>query len=175
MDIKIRQVREDDYEKVHQFQCKYSDKEPFEDFVERVKANPDLYLIALDNEELVGICYGRPFDGAKDNMELQGIAVDEEKGYAGKGIGSRMLREFEKTVKNRGFHKISVGSADDPKVEKFYLKNGFKPCQLVAKGPNHEELERLNINNYDSGKKKQEELRKKHEPKEVIFIFEKPI
>lgn len=177
MNIKIRQIREEDYKKAHQFQCEYLDEESFEDFIERIEANPDLYFIALDNEELVGICYGHPSDKVKDAINLQGIAVnlDETKGYARKGIGSKLMIAFEKTVKQKGFDKIDVGSADDLKVEKFYLKNDFKPYQLVAKGPNHEEFERVNINDYDSGKKKQEELRKKHKPKEVIFIFEKSI
>lgn len=168
---------EEDYKKAHQFQCEYLDKESFEDFIRRVEANPDLYLISLDNEELVGICYGHPSDKVKDAVNLQGIAVnlDEMKGYARKGIGSKLMRAFEKAVKQKGFHKIDVGSADDLKVEKFYVKNGFKPYQLVAKGPNYEEFERVNINDYDSGKKKQEELRKRHKPKEVIFIFEKSI
>jgi GNAT superfamily N-acetyltransferase len=177
MNIVIRQIGEADYKKAHQFQCEYLDEESFEDFVKRVEANPDLYLIALDNKELIGICYGHPSDKVKDAINLQGIAVnlDETKNYARKGIGSKLMREFENVVKMNGFHKIDVGSADDLKVEKFYLKNGFQPYQLVAKGPSHEEFERANINDYDSGKKKQEELRKKYKPKEVIFIFEKSI
>jgi hypothetical protein len=47
MNVKVRQIRREDYEEVHQFQREYLEVEPIEDFVKRVKANPDLYLVAL--------------------------------------------------------------------------------------------------------------------------------
>ncbi|HEY6975694.1 MAG TPA: hypothetical protein VH396_05370 [Chitinophagaceae bacterium] len=47
MNVKVRQIRREDYEKVHQFQREYLEVELIEDFVKRVKANPDLYLVAL--------------------------------------------------------------------------------------------------------------------------------
>lgn len=46
---------------------------------------------------------------------------------------------------------------------------------MVVRVPNHEEYERIKISDYKLGKVKQEELRKKYKPKEVIFIFEKYI
>ena len=78
-------------------------------------------------------------------------------------------------MKRKGYNQIGLGSADDLKVEHFYLKNGFQPFELVAKGENHEEYERVTINDYESGKVRQQALRKKHNAKEVIFIFEKLI
>lgn len=66
-----------------------------------------------------------------------------------------------------------INEADDKKVEAFYLKNGFSPVALVAKGRNGEEFKRVSISDYDSGLSKKQELNKKYHPHEVIFIFEK--
>lgn len=177
MNIKIRPIEKEDYQRVHSFQCEYLDKESFHEFVTRVEANPDLYIAAFDENQLVGICYGHRSYKAESAINLQGIAVnlDETKSYARKGIGSTLINEFEKAAKAKGFRKIDVGSADDLKVEHFYLKNGFNPYELVYKGQHGEENERVKISNYESGNVIKEEIRRKHKPKQVIFIFEKLI
>src|SRR5690606_12250743 len=132
-------------------------------------------VLFRSEEELVGICYGQP--SVESTILLQGIAVnlDESKGYARKGIGSALISKFENIALLKGYKKIGVGAADDSKVENFYLKNGFNPYELVAKGLHHEEYERVMISNYEYGKKTQMELRRKYQPHEVIFIFEKII
>ncbi|GMA60394.1 N-acetyltransferase [Alicyclobacillus fastidiosus] len=175
--IEVRTIEQHDYERAHAFQSEYLDREKFPEFVQRVAANPDLYFVAVNGDELIGICYGHPSKKDESVITLQGIAVDlnETKGYARVGIGSRMIRVFESAVKTRGYRKIAVGSADDPTVEKFYLKNGFKPTELVAKGLHYEEYERISIDDYEVGNVRREELWRKYAPKEVIFIFEKSI
>ncbi|WP_249315438.1 GNAT family N-acetyltransferase [Bacillus sp. FJAT-49711] len=52
----------------------------------------------MDDEELVGVCYGSPSRKDERAIHLQGIAVnlDVKKGYGRKGIGSRLIEEFEK-------------------------------------------------------------------------------
>jgi len=177
MNIQITSVREKDYQKVYSFQCEYLDHESYDEFLNRIQENPDLYIYAYDEEELVGICYGKPSVKIESAISLQGIAVslNESKGYARKGIGSALISNFENSVLMKGFKKISVGAADDLKVENFYLKNGFNPIELVAKGPHSEEYERVKVSNYEYGKKIQMGLRRKHQPREVIFIFEKII
>jgi GNAT superfamily N-acetyltransferase len=177
MNIVIRPIQNEDCQRVHAFQCEYLDNESYNDFVTRIQANPDLYLVAFDEDELVGICYGHPSNKYESAINLQGIAVnlDERKSYARKGIGSMMIEEFEKAVKVKGYKKIDVGCADDTKVERFYLKNRFHPYELVAKDQYHTEYERVKISNYEFGQITKEELRKKYRPKEVIIIFEKLI
>lgn len=173
--ITIDVVKEWDYKRVYEFQCEYLDQESYEEFHHRVKANPDLYLGAFIEGDLAGICYGEPTMRDKSCINLQGIAVslDETKGYARKGIGSRLLKSFEEAVKQREYKKIGVGSADDKKVENFYLKNGFLPIELVAKGQAAEEYERVKVTDYESGLHKKQDLYEKYQPFEVIFIFEK--
>lgn len=177
MEKEIRLIEESDYEKAYTFQCEYLDRENFEDFMQRVKSDPDLYFVTVDGSELVGICYGSPSKRNDSVINLNGIAVnlDVTKKYARVGLGTNMMRIFETAVKKRSYYIIGVGSADDPKVEAFYLKNEFKPTELVVKGSNLEEIERVRVDDYESGILRREELRRKYNPREVIFVLEKDL
>ncbi|SEM79514.1 GNAT family N-acetyltransferase [Paenibacillus sp. OV219] len=177
MEKEIRFIKEMDYETAHALQCEYLDRETFEDFLQRVKSDPDLYFVTVDGSEVVGVCYGSPSKKNEAVINLNGIAVnlDHSKNYARVGLGTNLLLIFEKAVKQRGYNKIGVGSADDPKVEAFYLKNGFKPTELVVIGSNHEEMDRIRVNDFESGILRREELRRSYNPREVIFILEKYI
>lgn len=195
MKLMIKPVEREEFDEVYSFQIEYLEQESLEQFMGRVEAFPDLYLVAWDldppqhmydqssdealhlcyrKKELIGICYATPSHKYPDVMVIQGIAVslDESKSYARKGYGSRLLEEIEKASLKRGLHKLDVGSADDEKVEKFYVKNGFQPYELVAKN-SYEELERVPISSYEQGKIVQKKLREKHQAQEVIFIFGK--
>ncbi len=175
MNIKIKPLSKKYYHEALSFQSEYLDKENFASFVKRIEQNPDLYLVALDQDNLIGVCYGRPSEKIEGAVILQGIAVnlDQTKGYARKGIGSNLIFEFEKITKNKGFSKVDVVSADDRKVEHFYLKNNYLPYELVALDSHHNEISRKKVTDYESGKRLQSELRNKHQAKEVIFIFQK--
>lgn len=177
MDIRIRAIKEADYLSAYGFQNEYLDQEDYPGFIRRVEADPDFYIGAFLQEELVGICYGEPSKKCPGAVCLQGIAVtlDEKKGLARRGIGSLMLQRFEEIARDKGYNKISLGSADDAKVEKFYLKNGFHPCELVAKGSAYEEYARMHVDSYETGLKLKTELYHKYNPNEVIIIFEKKL
>ncbi|SFS72856.1 GNAT family N-acetyltransferase [Paenibacillus sp. BC26] len=177
MEKEIRLIEESDYEQAHAFQCEYLDVENFEDFMQRVKSDPDLYLVTVVGSEVVGICYGSPSKRNDAVINLNGIAVnlDDSKPYARVGLGTNMLRFFETAVKKRSYQTIGVGSAADPKVEAFYIKNGFNPKELVVKGSNLEELERVRVDDFESGILRREELKRKYNPREVIFILEKDL
>lgn len=148
-----------------------------DEFVRYVKMESAIYIAAFVAGKLVGVCYGHPSARVADAFMLQGVAVslDEAKGYARRGIGSRLLASFEAMVRDRGFRKVDLGAADDEKVEQFYLKNGYEPYELVAKSASYETYERVPVKDYSSGKLQQEELRRKHDAHEVIFIFAKTV
>ncbi|RAP75910.1 GNAT family N-acetyltransferase [Paenibacillus montanisoli] len=175
MHVEIRLLNREDYERVHAFQCEYLDQESMEDFTDRISTNHDLYLGAFAADELVGVCYGHPSRRDNASINLQGIAVthEETKQLLRTGIGSKLIAAFEDAVRSKGYRKIGLGSAEDLKVERFYLKNGYIPFELVAKGSHHHEYERISVHDYDVGKVLQEELRRRHQASEVIFIFEK--
>jgi len=178
MDVSVRPIGPSDYRIVHALQCEYLDAESRDDFVRRAEANPGLYWAAFHDGDLAGICYGHPSRKDASAVTLQGIAVnlDKTKHYAGTGIGSRLLGAFESAVRRKGYGKISLGCADDPNVERFYLKNGYTPVELLAIGPNGEACGRVGIaGDYEAGKAMQQEIRERYGAREVIFIFEKAI
>ena len=76
MNLQIRPIKRGEYPLAHAFQCEYLDEESLEDFISRINENPDLYLAAFDDVELVGICYGGPSRKAKNTINVDGIAVE---------------------------------------------------------------------------------------------------
>ncbi|WP_274361762.1 GNAT family N-acetyltransferase [Paenibacillus thermotolerans] len=175
MTIEIRQLRETEFEAARAFQCEYLDHETEAQFAERVRAYPDLYAAAFRDGELLGVCYGQPRTGAEATLQGIAVSLDPSKNAARRGIGSSLVRAFEKASAARGYSKISLGSADDIKVEHFYLKNGFRPIELAAFGPNHEQYERTPVGDYEAGKMLREKLRLTYDAANIIFIFEKEV
>jgi len=177
--VQIRPAAISDLPIVHPFQCDYLHRESAEDWKRRLADVPGMYLAAFADEDLAGVCYGQPSRRREDAADLQGIAVnlDHRKPYARRGIGSRLLRAFERVCAERGFRRIGVGSADDPRVESFYQANGYRPVELVAKDAEGRELERVDIRAEaaEQAAERKEELRRKHGAAEVIFIFEKTL
>lgn len=173
--ITIRPIARADYRQAHAFQCEYLDQEAYDAFVARVAAHPALYGVAYDESALVGVVYGDPSPRQPSAVTLQGIAVDlnAAHGYARRGIGSALLRHFESQAADLGFLGVGVGSAEDLKVEHFYLRNGYVPIEVVAKTAEGEELARMPVDNYEAGNRLREAMRRKHRPHEVIWIFEK--
>ncbi|HZK35162.1 MAG TPA: GNAT family N-acetyltransferase [Bacillota bacterium] len=153
------------------------DKEDYPLFLKRVEENPDFYLVAIANNELVGLCYGAPSDKTESALHLQGIAVslDESKDLARRGIGSSLLSTLEKAAKSKGFISVGLGAADDVGVEAFYLKNAYRPYELVAKSNSGLEYARISIDDYESGKAHKPRLKDKYNTSEVIFIFKKDL
>jgi peptidoglycan/xylan/chitin deacetylase (PgdA/CDA1 family)/ribosomal protein S18 acetylase RimI-like enzyme len=177
--VRIRPAEAADLAVVHPFQCDYLDRESAEEWKRRLASNPGMYLAAFAGDDLAGICYGHPSRRREGAADLQGIAVnlDHRKPYARRGIGSRLLRAFERVCAEKGFRRIGVGSADDPGVEAFYRTNGYRPVEIVAKDADGRELERAAIppEDADRAKERKEALRRKHGAAEVIFIFAKTL
>jgi GNAT superfamily N-acetyltransferase len=169
METKV--IPQEDLEKAFQINSVYLG-ESRTDFFSWQKSYPNLFVGAYDKNELIGICYGH-YKSRNKRVNLQGIATIEK--FWRKGVGSILIQFFEKQVEDSGFLLIDLGCADDEKTERFYLKNGFNPIELVAKTKDHSELQRIKIVDYRTGKIKQQELRKKYNPEEVIFIFEKKL
>lgn len=175
MDVIIRPIQKEDHKTVYNFQCSYLDKESYESFILRINLNPELYLVALVKNEIVGICYGNPLERDKSVMNLQGIAVylDSNKYFGRMGIGSKMIKSFEKVTLKKGYKVLGLGSAEDVKVEKFYLKNNFQPIELVVKDNKYNELKRVPVNSYIEGINIKKKLYSEYNPGEIIFIYQK--
>ncbi len=167
MAVEIRSIKRSELLEFYNMQQVYLDKESFDIFLKNFKKYPRLYLCAFKGKELVGIAYpGTLRDGS---LYLRGIGVDLAKGYARKGIGSKLLSAFENEVRSKGQHTLTAGSAKDPKVEKFYAKNGWQPTKLVIKNKNGRT--RIKI----SEEAKLSFLRKKFSTRDYFIVFEKKL
>jgi len=167
MEIKV--LPQKDLKNFWKIQVEYLDNWSFEYLKKEHSKYPNLYIGCYEDNKLIGIAYGFI---KKEIIILQGIAVKHD--IWRKGIGSKILNFFEKQAKHTGKKIISVGSAEGF-VEKFYLKNGYEPVSIHAKGENHNLFAEKKVKNYEDGLKKREKLRKKYNPKEVIFIMDKKI
>jgi GNAT superfamily N-acetyltransferase len=79
--------------------------------------------------ELVGICFGN--ESEPGHVTVQSIAV--KVGHWRRGIGSQLIRDFEDQVFGDGMERIGLGSAPDVPTESFYIKNGFKPTEIMVR------------------------------------------
>lgn len=90
---------------------------------------PKAYSGYFIDNQLVGICFGWPrceqvFND--DSFMINGIVVATP--FHAAGRGKKLITHFEDNVKELGFDRISVGSAEGY-VEKFYMQNGYKPIE----------------------------------------------
>ena len=174
MFLKNEKIRKDDIRKIFDIRASYIDTS-YEDFSMKMNENKEICFVAYDEDELVGYCIGESTSKKRIWVLLDEIAtnINKRKDYERKGIGSRLIREFEKAVWKQGFQAIGLGSSDKYPVEQFYLKNGYIPTEVVGRDDNGVELFREKIDNYESGAILKEELKKEYNLKEASMIFEK--
>jgi ribosomal protein S18 acetylase RimI-like enzyme len=79
-----------------------------------------IHLAAWDDERLVGA--GRLHFLSPDEAQVRGMAV--ERGYAGKGIGSILLRSLERRAAQAGVTRIVLHAREN--AVEFYRKNQYE-------------------------------------------------
>jgi ribosomal protein S18 acetylase RimI-like enzyme len=91
--------------------------------IEKYIYDSDIYI--LNNEkQSETIAVFALYEINENEIEIKNIAVSEN--FQGKGIGSYLINEIIKIVRNDNFKKIIVGTADTGVEQiKFYEKNGF--------------------------------------------------
>lgn len=177
--VTIRPVTLADEAVVHPFQTAYLDHVDADEWRSYTAENRGLCFAAYHNGELAGICCGHPSKRRPGEAVLQGIAVnlDERRSYARAGIGSRLLRVFERAAAGQGYAKVGLGAADDGKVEQFYLRSGYRPVELVAMDAAYRELRRAAVESLEfaAAMVQKEMMREALQAAQVIFIFEKSL
>ena len=73
--------------------------------------------VAVENNKIIGYC-----DHHLLKSELLGLYVHKD--YMGRGIGSRLLKTAEASLKKRGCKKIEIEATITAKP--FYMKHGYK-------------------------------------------------
>jgi len=99
-------------------------------------------LIACDeNGKIIGT--GRARFNSSTEAEIKSMAVEEN--YRGKGIGSKIIFELERKIKETEARKIVISSRD--KAVEFYKKHGYRVISesynLYGEVPHHTMMKEL--------------------------------
>lgn len=78
-----------------------------------------IHIMVKDNLSVVGV--GRAHFNSDTEAQIRCMAVDD--GYQGKGIGSLILKELEKRVKEKGAKSIVLNARES--AVPFYKKHGY--------------------------------------------------
>ncbi|MFW6196073.1 MAG: GNAT family N-acetyltransferase [Thermoplasmatota archaeon] len=91
-----------------------------------IKDQPEYWIGAYDDENLVGIIVGTD-DGRKGWINR--LAVDEK--YRGKGIGTKLVKLLEQEFEDNGF-KIwaALIEPDNPEAMEFFEEKGFEDLDI---------------------------------------------
>jgi len=83
-----------------------------------------VFLIALENDEIIGLATGRVREDGVGHLGFLGVRSE----HRGKGVGSNLLQEYLKEAKKRNAHKVWLFTAPIlHSAIKLYVKTGFVP------------------------------------------------
>jgi len=103
--------------------------EPFE-LQKKLRRDPDLFLVAEENGDLVGAVMGG-FDGRR--AIVYHLAV--EPGHRRKGLGSQLMAEMEVRLKTKGCLKMYLlVTKDNPEALQFYEGLGWEVMAMHMMG-----------------------------------------
>jgi ribosomal protein S18 acetylase RimI-like enzyme len=92
--------------------------------------DPDLFLVAVDGDCLVGTVMGG-YDGHRG--WIYSLAVDENERH--RGIGTELMAEVERRLKERGCLKVNLQvMPDNEGVVQFYRELGFSVEDRLSMG-----------------------------------------
>jgi ribosomal protein S18 acetylase RimI-like enzyme len=101
----------------------------------RNSANKCKRWVAVQDDKVVGFC-DHTLDG-----EFWGLYVHKD--FIGKGIGSRLLKVAEDSLKKMGFKKVHLEATVTAK--EFYKKHGYRVMKKDLHPINNEKLEIFNM------------------------------
>ena len=129
INMELKLIPKKDLKEVWKLHKEYvDDKMKLKELKETYSKLSKLFVGCYNKDDLIGICVPGIFNG---ELYIRGIAVKHQ--FWRKGIGSKLLKFFWKQLKSLGKKEITVPSADIEWVEKFYLKNEYKPIQFLIK------------------------------------------
>jgi ribosomal protein S18 acetylase RimI-like enzyme len=92
--------------------------------------NPDLFLIAQETDNIIGVVMGT-FDGRRGWINHLAVKPDQQ----GTGIGSLLIEEVEKRFKAKGCEKVNLLiQRSNEKVQAFYEKQGYTSADVIFMG-----------------------------------------
>jgi ribosomal protein S18 acetylase RimI-like enzyme len=104
--------------------------DPKKDIERKLKVDPDLFLIGVENVKVVATAMGG-YDGHRGAVYYLGVDPDYQK----KGFGREIMVALEKKLVERGCPKLNLlFRTDNGKVEKFYEKLGYSRDACIEMG-----------------------------------------
>jgi len=145
MTYKISPIQESEIDEVIDFHNKYLGERDFinkEEIFKRLHSNSGIFLIAKDNNKIIGIKLGY-IDN--DICIGRGIAVDNK--YRKLGIGKSLVQTFEKELKKHKQVKKYVFASSTKEGVPFHIRLGYKPIVLLQSEDN-DLLKRVDLKNF---------------------------
>ena len=101
-----------------------------EEVAKKLLRDPDLFLVAVDNDKIMGTVIGG-FDGRRGL--IYHLAV--EHAYRKRGIGKMLMAEVERRLKAKGCQRsYLLVKHDAHDVIEFYRKNGWETWDVTIMG-----------------------------------------
>jgi ribosomal protein S18 acetylase RimI-like enzyme len=98
-----------------------------EEIEKKLQRDPDLFLVAECEEEIVGTVIGG-YDGRRGMVYHLAVST----AFRGQGLGSRLMDEIESRLRQKGCLKSYLLVAEDNyDVDEFYKKQGWQHMDTV--------------------------------------------
>ena len=98
-------------------------------FKQRIESKDGIFLLAEENNEIVGVASGREYAGV---CTLGFMGVKKE--YRRKGVGTSLLNRFIEEAKERKAHKVWLYTSPNLlQAIKLYIRKGFVPEGFLRK------------------------------------------
>lgn len=105
--------------------------DPKKDIARKLEVNPELFLVALDdNRRVIGTLMGG-YEGHRGWMNYLAVSPSEQ----GKGIARKMIEQLEELLLDRGCPKINLQvRSTNSKVIEFYRSLGYAEDHAIGMG-----------------------------------------
>lgn len=143
--VTIRSVSEADLDVAHHLHNRFTGREkPLETIRSWYEDTPELFGIAYEDENPVGSCTGKKRTAT--DAELAGLGVEPD--FRRRGIGSRLVEQFEDNAAAIGIERIDVAAAGGC-VDQFYAENGYVATSILVRSSPDELPEDYRERGYD--------------------------
>ena len=104
--------------------------DPYKDIARKLNAQPELFLVGLEDEQVVGTVMAG-YEGHRGWINYLAVSLEQQ----GRGLGRQLMDEAEKRLRALGCPKINlqVRSGNDA-VRAFYEAVGYKLDEVVSFG-----------------------------------------
>jgi ribosomal protein S18 acetylase RimI-like enzyme len=100
------------------------------ELLKKLERDPDLFLVAEEQGQLIGTVIGG-FDGRRGMVYHLAVAASQQ----GQGIGSALMTELERRLKNKGCLKAYLLVVpENVEVAAFYEKRGWQAMPVTIMG-----------------------------------------